>query len=138
MLYPGVDLEKCVRTWEEVRLVTNTFSYVGKGSPALYHNFKRDVGPSSGAPSIFVMNLTTAIHTGVEFSSDFISNRSSGRPVPTTLHSYAVLEPICAVPVPHKCLDLVSLDKWVSSYCMSSTDQSYTAPTPIPFSGPIT
>ena len=87
------------------------------------------------APSIFVMNLTTAIHTAWS-SVQTLFQIGPVVAVPTTLQS--ALEPICSVPGPAS-VWIAGFTSAVSSYCMSSTASGVIpAPTPIPFSGPIT
>ena len=103
--------------------------------PAALSQLQAAMSAPVPAPSIFVMNLTTAIHTAWS-SVQTLFQIGPVVAVPTTLQS--ALEPICAVPGPAS-VWIAGFTSAVSSYCMSSTASGVIpAPTPIPFSGPIT
>lgn len=103
--------------------------------PAALSQLQAAMSAPVPAPSIFVMNLTTAIHTAWS-SVQTLFQIGPVVAVPTTLQS--ALEPICSVPGPAS-VWIAGFTSAVSSYCMSSTASGVIpAPTPIPFSGPIT
>jgi len=102
--------------------------------PAALSQLQAAMSAPVPAPSIFVMNLTTAIHTAW---SSCITLFQVGPlvAVPTTLQSS--LEGICAVPGQPASVWIAGFTSAVSAYCMSSTITGVVpgAP-PIPFSGP--
>jgi len=105
------------------------------GFPGALSQLQAAMSAPTPSSSIFVMNLTTAIHTAWS-TVQTLFQIGPVVAVPTTLQS--ALEPICAVPQPAS-VWIAGFTSAVSSYCMSSTASGVIpAPTPIPFSGPIT
>jgi len=102
--------------------------------PAALSQLQAAMSAPVPAPSIFVMNLTTAIHTAWS-SLQTLFQISPVVAIPTTLQSS--LEGICAVPGQPASVWIAGFTSAVHSYCMSSTITGVIPGTPpVPFSGP--
>ena len=106
------------------------------GWPGALSSLQASMSAPVPAPSIFVMNLTMAIHTAWS-SLQTLYQVAPLVAVPTTLQS--ALEPICAVPGQPTSVWIAGFTSAVHTYCLSSTCTGIfpAVPTPIPFSGPV-